>query len=173
MTNFLRKASLGATLAALTLSATSAIAAAPPTTATGNPQATATVKILKPLTLASTQNLDLGTVALGQGTFSTTVGVAADGTWTCDTTKVTCSSTHQVAKYHVTGTAARTVTVNAGNVTLSNGTANLTLNVDAPATALLDSTGAADFDIGGSVALSDLTPDGVYTGNFAVTADYQ
>ena len=30
-----------------------------------------------------------------------------------------------------------------------------------------------DFDIGGSVALTEATPDGVYTGDFNVTADYQ
>jgi|SRR4051812_16112658 Mat/Ecp fimbriae major subunit len=173
MHKFLRIASLGATVAALTLTAAPAFAAA--TTATADPQAKAQVRILKPLTLTAKQDLDLGTVALGQGTFSTTVGIAKDGTWTCDGTKVTCSGAHQVATYNVTGTNNRTVTITAGNVTLSNGTDNLTLTVDAPASVLLPNSGntGVDFDIGGSVDLTEATPDGLYQGDFDVTADYQ
>ena len=34
------------------------------------------------------------------------------------------------------------------------------------------STGV-DFSIGGSITLASTTPDGVYSGTFAVTADYQ
>ena len=171
MHKYLRMASLVATVAALGTSP----ALAAPTTATANPQAKAQVRILKPLTLTATQDLDLGTVALGQGTFSTTVGIAKDGTWTCDATKVTCSGTHQVASYNVNGTNGRTVTITANSVTLSNGTNNLTLTVDAPATVLLPNSGTAgaDFDVGGSVDLTDATPDGLYTGSFDVTADYQ
>ena len=173
MHKYLRMASLVATVAALT--ASPALAAGPASQATADPQAKAQVRILKPLTLTATLALDLGTVALGQGTFSTSVGIAKDGTWTCDNTKVTCSGTHQVASYNVTGTNNRTVTITAGNVTLSNGTDNLTLTVDAPASVLLPNSGTAgaDFDIGGSVALTEATPDGLYTGDFDVTADYQ
>lgn len=172
MYKYLRMASLAATVAAL---ATSPALAAPPSQATANPQAKAQVRILKPLTLTAKQDLDLGTVALGQGTFSTTVGIAQDGTFTCDNTKVTCSGTPQVAKYNVNGTNTRVVTITAGNVTLSNGTTNLVLSVDAPATVTLPNSGTAgiDFSIGGSVPLTDATPDGLYTGTFAVTADYQ
>jgi hypothetical protein len=173
MNKFLRFTSLGATLAALSLTAAPAFAAA--STASANPQAKAQARILKPLTLTAKQSLDLGTIALGQGTFSTTVGVAKDGTWTCDSTKVTCSGTHQVARYNVSGTNGRTVTVTSGNVVMSNGTQNLTLVVDAPASVVLPNSGNAgqDFDIGGSVALTEATPDGLYTGDFNVTADYQ
>jgi len=172
MTKFLRTTSLVATVAALALTAAPAFAATP---ATADPQAKAQVRILKPLTLTATQDLDLGTVALGQGTFSTTVGIAQDGTFTCDTSKVTCSGTPQVASYNVTGTNSRTVTVTAGDVTLSNGTDSLTLVVDAPASVVLPNSGTAgaDFDIGGSVDLTEATPDGLYTGDFDVTVDYQ
>jgi hypothetical protein len=173
MHKYLRMASLVATVAALTTSP--ALAAGPASQATADPQAKAQVRILKPLTLTATQDLDLGTVALGQGTFSTNVGIAQDGTFTCDTTKVTCSGSPQVAKYNVTGTNTRVVTITAGNVTLSNGTTNLTLTVDAPPTVTLPNSGNAgvDFSIGGSVALTETTPDGLYTGDFDVTADYQ
>ena len=171
MYKFLRMASLAATVAALGTSPVLAAASS----ATATPQAKAQVRILKPLTLTAKQDLDLGTVALGQGTFSTTVGIAQDGTWTCDNTKVTCSGTHQVATYNVTGTNNRTVTITAGNVTMSNGTTNLTLTVDAPATVLLPNSGnsGVDFDIGGSVVFTEAAPDDLYTGDFNVTADYQ
>ncbi|HYX47845.1 MAG TPA: DUF4402 domain-containing protein, partial [Sphingomicrobium sp.] len=68
-----------------------------------------------------------------------------------------------------------TVKITADDVTLSNGTDNLTLKVDAPATVLLPNSGTAgaDVDIGGSVDLTEATPDGLYTGTFAVTGDYQ
>ena len=174
MHKYLRIASLGATVAAFALTASPAFAAA--TTATADPQAKAQVRILKPLTLTSKQDLDLGTVALGQGTFSTTVGIAKDGTWTCDNAVVTCSGTHQVATYNVTGTNNRTVNITAGNVTLTNATSDtLTLTVDAPASVLLPNSGnsGVDFDIGGSVDLTEATPDGLYQGDFNVTADYQ
>jgi hypothetical protein len=35
------------------------------------------------------------------------------------------------------------------------------------------STTGFTFGIGGSISLDSTTPDGVYTGTFAVTADYQ
>ena len=169
MYKYLRMASLAATVAAL---ATSPAFAASPSSATASPQAKAQVRILKPLTLAATADLDLGTVALGQGTFTATVGIAQDGTWTCTNT-VTCSGGHNVATYHVTGTAGRNVTVTSGPVSLSNSAATLALTVDAPTTVALDSTGVADFDVGGSVALNQATPDGLYTGDFDITADYE
>jgi hypothetical protein len=174
MSTFLRMTSVAATAATLALTAAPAIAASS-TSVTANPQAQAHARILRPLTLISKQDLDLGTIALGQGAFSTTVGIAKDGTWTCDTTKVTCSAPHQVARYNVAGTNNRTVTVAVSNVTMTSGANTLLLIVDAPATVDLGASGTAgvDFDIGGSVSLADTTPDGVYTGTFDVTADYQ
>src|SRR5918998_1221967 len=157
MTKLLRFTSVAATVAAVAL--TSSPAFAGPATATANPQANAQVRILKPLILTSEQSLDLGTIALGQGPFSTTVGIARDGPWTCDTAKVTCSGTHQVARYNVAGTNNRVVVISAPDVTLSNGVQTLTLDVDAPATVNTSNSGSAgvDFDIGGLVALSDST----------------
>jgi hypothetical protein len=171
MSKFVRMTSLAATLAALTLTATPALAASA-SSATANPQAKASARIMKPLVLTQKQDLDLGTIALGQGTFSTVVGIATNGTFTCDTTKVTCSGAPQVAKYNVVGTANRTVTITAPNVTMTNGSNNLTLNVSSPGTVDLGAPGDADFPLGGSISLTDTTPDGLYTGDFAVTVDY-
>jgi hypothetical protein len=173
MTKLLRFTSAAVTVAALSLTSAPAFAAA--STATGNPQAKASARILKPLALKSTQDLNLGTIALGTTPFTTDVGFKS-GTWTCDSTKVTCSDTHQVAKYNVTGTNDRVVTISAGNVVMKNAAGDeLTLVVQAPASVTLPNSGTAgrDFDIGGYVSLSQATPDGDYLGTFAVTADYE
>jgi hypothetical protein len=177
MTKFLRTMAAAATVAALALTASQA--GASPVNATTD--ATAKARIIKPLTLTSTQNLDLGTIVLtGASTFTATVGIAKDGTYDCDggsSTNVTCDkSTAQVATYHITGTNGEKVTIAAGNVTMngSNG-GSLTLVPDFDSSLTLTNSGGAgmDFDVGGSITVADTTVDGVYTGKFAVTADYQ
>ena len=53
---------------------------------------------------------------------------------------------------------------------------DLTLNVDAPTSINLGANGSTTgmtFNIGGSVDVTDTTADGVYVGEFAVSADYQ
>jgi hypothetical protein len=175
MSKFLRLTALAAA-AAVAFTATGAAAA--PVSATTD--ATAKARILRPLQLTSTQNLDLGTIVLsGTGAFSATVGISKDGTtFDCDgnSGNVTCSGTHQAAVYNVSGTKSQPVTIAAGNVTLSDGNGNnLTLVPDFNATVNLSNSGAPgdDFFVGGSITVADTTPDGVYTGTFAVTADYQ
>jgi Mat/Ecp fimbriae major subunit len=175
MTKFLRTTALAASVAAFALTATAAAAA--PVSATSN--ATATARILQPLKLKSTQNLDLGTIVLtGSTAYSATVSVTRAGVFDCDgnSGNVVCSGTNQQAKYNVTGTNNQNVTIAAGNVTLngSNG-GSLTLTPDFASSVTLTNSGSPglDFGVGGSITVADTTVDGVYTGNFAVTADYQ
>lgn len=175
MSKLFRMTSLGATVAALALTATQAAAA--PVDASQN--ATARARVLRPLQLTSTQNLDLGTIVLsGTGTFSATVGVDRDGNFDCDgdSGDVTCSGTVTAAEYNVSGTNNQVVTIASDDVTLSDGNGNdLTLTPDHAGTVTLTNSGApgTDFGVGGSITVTDATPDGVYTGSFAVTADYQ
>jgi hypothetical protein len=153
-------------------------AAAAPVSATTD--ATAKARILRPLQLTSTQNLDLGTIILtGAAPFTATVGITRAGVFNCDggsSTNVTCSNPHQQAIYNVRGTNNQNVTIAAGNVTLngSNG-GTLTLTPDFANSVTLTSSGApgVNFGVGGSITVADTTVDGVYTGTFAVTADYQ
>lgn len=171
MSKFLRLTALAAT-AAVAFTATQAAAA--PVNATQN--ATATARIVRPLTLTSTQNLDLGTIVLsGTAPYTATVGIDKTGTFTCDP-NVTCSGTPTVAIYNVSGTKSQPVTIAAGNVTLngSNG-GTLTLVPSFNSTVTLTNSGApgTDFNVGGSITFADTVTDGVYTGTFAVTADYQ
>jgi hypothetical protein len=174
MSKLLRLTALAAT-AAVVFSATEAAAA--PVTATTD--ATAKARVLKPLQLTSTQNLDLGIIVLsGAGAFSATVGIDRAGTFDCDggSGNVTCSGTPQVAVYNVAGTKSQPVTIAAGAVTLDDGASHtLTLTPDFNPTVTLTNSGApgTNFNVGGSITVADTTPDGVYTGTFAVTADYQ
>jgi type IV secretory pathway protease TraF len=175
MSKFLRTTAVAATIAALALTATQAAAA--PVNATVDAKAHA--RILKPLTLTSTQDLDLGTIVLtGASPFTATVSIDQAGVFNCDggsSTNVACSATHQDAIYHITGTNGQQVTIAAGNVTMNGsngGTLTLTPLFNSSLT-LTNSGGAGmDFDVGGSISVKDTTTDGVYTGTFAVTADY-
>lgn len=153
-------------------------AAAPAGAVTPATQATASAKIYKPLTISFVQNLDFGTIVLsGAGAWSgQVVSISQAGALTCGTGNVTCSGTPQAAKYHLVGTNNAVVTVTAPGFNLTSGSNTLAFTPNAPATVNLGGTGSTtgvDFSIGGSITLASTTPDGVYSGTFAVTADYQ
>lgn len=142
-----------------------------------NGQAQANAKIFKPLALTKVQNLDFGVIVLGPGTWSgEVVSISQAGALTCGGgTNLTCSGSTQPAKYHLSGTnnAIATVTCPGFNLT---GPGTLAFTPNAPATVNLGPSGlvtGVDFSIGGSITLASTTPDGVYSGTFAVTADYQ
>lgn len=151
--------------------------AAPAVAVTQNAAVKATV--IKPLTLTSTQNLDLGTVTLKPGSWSgATVGISRAGLFSCANANLVCSGVTQVASYKVTGTNKQTVTITAPDVKLvnqSDPTQSLTLKVDSPGQVVLTSSGqpGTSFNLGGSVTLSSATTSGVYSGTFNVTVDYQ
>jgi hypothetical protein len=164
-----------AAVAALALTATPALAA--PVGPTQN--ATATVKIVKPLTLTFLQNLDFGTVLLsGAGVWGgAVVSVSQAGALTCANVNVTCSGAVQQAKYNVRGTNNQLVSIFAPNVTLTNANnplQTLVMTVSNPGTVMLTSSGApgVDFGLGGSITVASTTGDGVYSGTFNVTVDY-
>ena len=161
-------------VSALALTATPAGAATPTT------QATATARIVVPLTLDSTQNLDLGTIVLsGTAPYTQTVGITQAGVFSCGGANLTCSGTTTTAQYAATGTPDQTLTVTVSpTINLVNQTQvspDLVLTVAAPAanSVVLDNTGNVSFDLGGSIQVSDTTSDGVYQGTFDVSADYQ
>ena len=134
--------------------------------------------VIRPLTLTSLQDLDLGTITLKLGSWSgATVGISRAGLFTCNA-NVVCTGAPQVARYKVTGTNKMVVRITAPNVTLTNqndNTKTLTLTLDSPGTVTLTSSGEPgnNFDLGGSLTLSSTTAQGVYSGTLAVTVDYQ
>jgi hypothetical protein len=174
MSKFLRLTALVATVASVALSATEAAAA--PVNAQTN--ATAKARILKPLVLKSTANFDLGIIVLaGAGPYTATVSLDRANTFNCDgnSGNVVCSGTHTRASYNVAGTQGQNVTIASGPVSMTNGTDTLTLTPDHNTTVPLTNSGApgTDFWVGGSLSIPSATSDGVYTGAYALTADYQ
>jgi hypothetical protein len=164
-----------AAIAALALTATPAFAAP----VGPNQNATATARIVKPLTLTWVQDLNFGTILLsGAGAWGgAVVGVSQAGVLSCVNVNFTCSGAVQQAKYNVRGTNNQVVTITAPDVTLTNANnplQTLLLSVSNPGTVTLTSSGAPgnDFNLGGSITVASTTGDGVYSGTFNVTVDY-
>lgn len=134
--------------------------------------------VIKPLVLTMLQNLDVGTITLGPGTWSNaTVSLARSGTFTCSNPNLTCTGATAVAQYNVQGSNNQTVYITVPNVTLvnqSDATQTLTLVPSAPATVVLTNSGppGTNFSIGGSITLDSTTNAGTYTGTFNVTVNY-
>ena len=175
MSKFLRTSAVAATVAALAFTAAPAVAA--PVSASTD--ANAHAKIMKPLQLVGTQDLDFGTLVIS-GSGSQVMHVDQAGALTGCGAVITCSGTAQTAVYNVKGTPNATVTVAvASPVTLTNANdgTTLALTPDAPSTVALDTNAAStgdNFNIGGSITIdSAATTDGVYSGTFAVSVDYQ
>lgn len=169
MIKFVRNSSLATAFVAAALLATPAQAVP-----SSNGDATARARILKPLVLTMEENLNLGDITI-VGTGSGLVSLAQDGTMSCPGI-ATCTGTRTVARYNVAGTQGQLVNLTVPGVTLTGpGGATLPLTPLAPATVTLSNSGVPgdDFNIGGQITVSDTTVDGVYTGVFAVTAQYQ
>jgi hypothetical protein len=157
-----------------------ALTTAPAQAATPTQQATATARIVQPLSIAWVQDLDLGTIVLsGTAPYTQTVGITQAGVFSCGGANLTCSGTPTTARYSATGTRDQTLTITVSNtiplVNQTQASPNLTLTVNKPAvgSVVLDATGNTTFDLGGSIQVSDTTVDGVYEGTFDVSADYQ
>jgi hypothetical protein len=155
-----------------------ALACAVPAQAAPAGTAAVSANVVKPLILTWIQNLDLGSVVLGPGTWSgATVGISRTGTFSCANANLTCSGTTQVAQYNVSGSNNQVVHITAPNVSLvnqSDPTQTLTLVVDAPATLTLTNSGppGSNFFLGGSITVTSATAGGTYSGTFNVTVDY-
>ena len=153
-----------------------ACAGSPALAVTGTAQVNA--RVVKPLTRSKVQDLDLGTMTLGPGTWSNaTIQLTRTGTFAC-AANVTCTGATQVAIYNVQGSNQQTVQITAPSVTLTNQsdpTKTLTLTVDNPGSIPIPNSGqpGVNFSLGGSITVNSTTAVGVYSGTFNVTVDYQ
>jgi hypothetical protein len=154
-----------------------ALFSAPAAAVTPLTQATATARIFKPLTIQLQQYLDFCNLVLaGAGTWSGQL-VRKDqaGPLTGCGGNVTCSGAPAPARYKLIGTNNAIVTISCPPFSLT-GPTTLPFTPNAPATVNLGAAGSTTgmiFGIGGSITLASTTPEGTYTGNFLVTADYQ
>ena len=135
-------------------------------------------QVVKPLTIERVQDLDLGTMVLGPGSWSgATVKLSRAGILTCPA-NLTCSGATQVAIYNVVGTKSQQVVMTVPKVTLVNqldSSKTLVLTPDNQATVQLTNSGkpGTNVPIGGSITINSTTAGGTYVGTFNVTADYQ
>lgn len=155
-----------------------ALAGASPAAAQDRGNISISASVVKPLTLVWVQNLDLGSIALGPGTWSgAVIGISRAGTLSCASANLTCSGTAQVAKYQVTGTNNQVVRISAPAITLvnqSDPTKTLSMTIDSPGTVTLPNSGQPGiiFSLGGAITLSSTSESGLYSGTFNVTVDY-
>src|SRR4051794_28516179 len=159
-------------LAVLTLASMPATAASP------SAQANAQAKIYKPLTISKVTNLDFGTIVIVGASFpAETVTVNTNGSVVCGGgTNLTCGGAPTAAKFHLVGSNNADVTVSSPIFSL---TAPATLSVTPTLlsqTVNLGATGnstGVDVLLGASIPVSSATLEGLYTGTWTVTADYQ
>ena len=116
------------------------------------------------------QDLDLGTIMLGPGTWSgATVGISQAGVFSCANANVTCTGATKVAQVQCHGTNKQVVRISAPNVTLVN-QSDPTQDADAGGRQSRqrhpDQLRAArvNFSLGGSITLSSTTAGGTYSG---------
>ena len=137
--------------------------------------AKANVKVLKPLTFASKQDLDFGQIILG-GTGTKTVSVSSTGVLTC-AAELTCSGATRPAIFNVTGSNGEVVRIFAAASDLVNATDGTKIRFTpvAPVSVTLTNSGmpGLDFNVGGSIAIPSTATDGEYSGVMDVTVDYQ
>lgn len=160
-------------VAALALTSTPALAASP------SAQASATAKIYHPLTITKDQNLDFGVVVISGSSFpAEAVVLSTAGAVTCGGgVNLTCSGSPTAAKFTLKGNNNANVTVSSPAFSLTSG-AN-TLNVAPSSTSQTVNLGAGGDTtgvpvlLGGTINVGSATPEGVYTGTWTVTADYQ
>lgn len=167
MRNSLRLALVGAVAAASF--AGSAQAA---TTATG----TASAEVLSSLTVTSTSDLQFGQIAVNTGG---SVTVNGDSTVSSSGSLVS-TGTRAPAAFSITGTPNTSVLVSlpttSVNLTRSGGTETMVLsgfNSNPNGAFQLDSTGAASFNVGGTLAVASGQVAGAYSGTFQVSVEYQ
>jgi Mat/Ecp fimbriae major subunit len=161
----LMKAALVGTVAAAAFASTGAQAA----TAT----AAAKAEILQQVTV--TKNADLDYAVIVTGAAASTVQVSTAGVRTCGV-GLTCTGTAVAADFTVAGTTGKVVTISVpASVSLTSGANNMSSTLVGSAALMTISATAANnkFQVGGTLSVGASQADGVYSGNFTVTVNYQ
>lgn len=159
------KAALVGTVAAAAFASTGAQAA----TATAQAKA----EILQQITV--TKNADLDYAVIVTGATASTVQVSTAGVRTCGS-GLTCTGTAAAADFTVAGTTGKVATISVpASVSLTSGANSMSSTLVGSASTLTISATAANnkFQVGGTLSVGANQADGVYSGNFTVTVNYQ
>ena len=147
---------------------------------TASATANSSMTLLRPMSVAKTQDMGFGTIVQGNGLIT----LAADGTLTTGgTTDKTASSASsvKVAQFTISGEGAQEISITVpGTFSLTNGSSSLTVTTlhnitDVAHTNLsgsLAGSGSYSFNVGGSFSLAGTEATGNYTGSFTVSANY-
>jgi|KBSMisStaDraftv2_1062788.scaffolds.fasta_scaffold398816_1 hypothetical protein len=161
-------------LAALALSAATVPALAASDTGT------ASVTILRPLTVTKNTDLRFGTV-VEPSSGSATVLIDTTGTGNRTTTLDTGGAPFGAADFTVAGEGAQAVTVSApASITITNQTTTGTLTVTTSTlntgsqtlSGTFGTPGTLDVKVGGQITVQSTTNSGLYSGTFTVSASY-
>ncbi len=164
MKNFVLKAVVATSIfAGLALGATSAQAA--------TASATARAKILRPLTIANTTDLNFGTIVT-DGTASSVVINAGTGAVTCNTGLI-CGGTATRAHFNLTGANVIVAISLPAGVSLAGPGTAMPVTFARSANTVTLASNAGSFDIGGTLTVNASQADGDYSVSFSQVADYQ
>lgn len=140
----------------------------------GEATATASAAILSPATVNKVDDLAFGKVVAGPSAANVTI--SPTGAFRCGA-GLTCLDTHNPARFTVIGAPGQMVSIDADDqvtLTAANGAKMVaTLDLGARTMRLAQGSNLANvFAVGGTLAVGAYQAEGVYTGVFTVTVDY-
>jgi Mat/Ecp fimbriae major subunit len=169
MKNIVKFAVAASMVSAFALGSTAAQAA--------SADATATAKILAPVSVTKNTDLDFGTIAVGASGGSAVISVT--GARTCSGGLLCSTGTPSAAGFTIAGETGETVGISVADIAgdpdvvhLSNGSAtmNATLTLSSSGYVL---DGTDTFSVGGVLGVAASQAAGTYNGTFRATVNYQ
>jgi hypothetical protein len=140
----------------------------------------ATATVFRPISIGNNSLLNFGSIVRSTlaGTTNTVTIAAAGGRSISGTGNgALAGSTGTAATYTVTGEGQQTFTISAPNFNVTSGANTLTVTTTTTIASgalggTVGSSGTLPFGVGGSIAVTNTTPSGLYTGNLVVTVTY-
>ncbi len=166
---------------AMTAAAAGALSFAGSANAAASASASANAEILSTITVVKDQDLDFGRVAVN-GAGSLTVSADESAPAACPATLI-CQGARVPAKFTISGTsgAGAGASVREASINLTSGANSMVLNAftvffpNGNTLALptpTSTSGEAQFNVGGTLAVGAAQSAGLYTGTFNVDVDY-
>jgi hypothetical protein len=136
--------------------------------------ATASAAILSPATVNKIDDLNFGKIVASDA--ASTVSLSAAGVFRCGA-GLTCLDTNRVAKFNIVGAAGQLVSIASDSDVIMSSTTGArmlaALNLSTTSMTLTaGSTPGNIFTVGGTLTVAANQAEGIYTGVFTVTVDY-